>query len=127
MPNIIKLKKSNIENKAPLGADLEYGEIALNYRDGNIYYKNSADEIAEMKRLDARLDEMNITSMIYDGSDLLTHIVYESGNKVIFNYTAGVVTSIEYYGTDGLTLLFTQTINYNVNGLITSTTWSAAP
>jgi hypothetical protein len=35
-------KKSSVANKVPLTTDLEYGELALNYADGKLYYLNSA-------------------------------------------------------------------------------------
>jgi hypothetical protein len=44
MPKII-LKKSSVEGKVPLTSDLEYGELALNYSDGKLYFKNSTNSI----------------------------------------------------------------------------------
>ena len=41
----IKLKKSAIIGKAPLEVDLDYGEIAINYADGRLYYKSSSNVI----------------------------------------------------------------------------------
>lgn len=41
MANSIILKKSSVPGKAPLAADLDYGELAINYTDGKIYYKRS--------------------------------------------------------------------------------------
>ena len=40
MANKIILKKSNVSTKVPLASDLEYGELALNYRDGALWYKD---------------------------------------------------------------------------------------
>ena len=37
----IVLKKSSVASKVPLATDLDYGELALNYADGKIYYKKS--------------------------------------------------------------------------------------
>jgi hypothetical protein len=45
MPNNIILKKSSVADKVPLAADLQFGELALNYADGNLFYKNSANAI----------------------------------------------------------------------------------
>lgn len=126
MANIIKLKKSAVENKKP--ATLEYGEIALNYKDGNIYYKNSEDAIAEMKRLDTRLGETDVSNMVYDPvTDDLTEVTYATGNKIVLNYDVdGDLDYVNYYATDGLTHLFTQTLSYDANKNLTGTTWSAA-
>jgi len=44
MSSII-LKKSSVAGKIPLPSDLAYGEIALNYTDGVIYYKKADNTI----------------------------------------------------------------------------------
>jgi hypothetical protein len=41
MANKIVLKKSSVTTKVPLTTDLDYGEVALNYADGKLYYKKS--------------------------------------------------------------------------------------
>lgn len=43
--NKIILKKSSVAGKMPEIADLAYGELALNYKDGVIYYKSADNEI----------------------------------------------------------------------------------
>ena len=45
MTSTIKLKKSSVAAKVPQVADLAYGELALNYADGKLYFKNSSNEI----------------------------------------------------------------------------------
>lgn len=45
MGNRIKLKKSSVAAKVPLTTDLEYGELAINYADEKLYFKNSTDSI----------------------------------------------------------------------------------
>jgi hypothetical protein len=45
MANRVKLKKSAVQNKVPLLTDLEYGELALNYTDGKLFYKDSTNTI----------------------------------------------------------------------------------
>lgn len=122
--NVIKLKRSDTENKAP--AALEVGEIAINYHDGTLYYKNTAGSIKEMKRLDARLNELDATSMTYNSSGDLETVVYTTGNKIALNYTNGDLTSVDYYSVDGITKLFIQTLTYNANGDVQSTSWSAS-
>lgn len=44
MANVIKLKKSGTANTAP--SSLEHGELAINYADGLIYYKNLSNTIS---------------------------------------------------------------------------------
>jgi len=45
MSNKIILKKSSVTTKVPQLTDLEFGEVALNYADGYLYFKNSNNEI----------------------------------------------------------------------------------
>ena len=45
MSAAIKLKKSSVADKRPLVGDLAYGELAINYEDGRLFYKNSSNEI----------------------------------------------------------------------------------
>jgi len=45
MANVIKLKNSGTANSAP--TSLEVGELAVNYADGKIYYKNISNAVVE--------------------------------------------------------------------------------
>jgi hypothetical protein len=46
MANKLILKKSSVVNRVPATGDLDYGELAINYADGKIYYKNASNAIA---------------------------------------------------------------------------------
>jgi hypothetical protein len=48
MANKIILKKSSIASKVPTTADLAFGELALNYTDGLLYYKTGANTISAL-------------------------------------------------------------------------------
>ena len=54
----IKLKKSSVLGRKPDSADLAYGELAINYNDGKIYYKNSSNIVKTF------LDSGNIVDLI---------------------------------------------------------------
>lgn len=41
MSNKVLLKKSSVVGKVPATSDLDYGELALNYADGLLYYKSA--------------------------------------------------------------------------------------
>ena len=45
MTSKIILKKSSVAAKAPVTTDVEYGELALNYQDGRLYYKKADNSI----------------------------------------------------------------------------------
>lgn len=49
MANIIKIKNSGTANSVPAANSLQYGELAINYNDGVIYYKDSLNEIVNLK------------------------------------------------------------------------------
>ena len=50
MANVIKIKRSAVQGKAPVVADLQLGELALNTYDGKLYMKKNdgADAIVEI-------------------------------------------------------------------------------
>ena len=41
----VKLKRSSVVGRVPDSSDLAYGELAVNYNDGKLYYKNSSNII----------------------------------------------------------------------------------
>jgi hypothetical protein len=45
MASKIVLKKSSVANKVPLATDLDYGEVALNYQDGRLFFKKANNTI----------------------------------------------------------------------------------
>ena len=45
---LVKFKRSSESGKVPLTSDLEFGEIAINYEDGLIYYKKPDGTIASI-------------------------------------------------------------------------------
>jgi len=45
MANTITLKKSSVADKVPLTTDLSYGELAINYVDEKLYFKNSSNVV----------------------------------------------------------------------------------
>lgn len=44
----IKLKKSGTANSVPQSTDLQLGEVAINYADGKLYYKNTSGTVASI-------------------------------------------------------------------------------
>jgi hypothetical protein len=48
MANKIILKKSAVSGKVPIYSDLVYGEVALNYADGRMYYRKNDDTIHQI-------------------------------------------------------------------------------
>lgn len=48
MANKVLLKKSSVIGKVPQPGDLDYGELALNYADGKLFYKNTSNTVAQI-------------------------------------------------------------------------------
>lgn len=80
MPNKVSLKKSSVPGKIPTVSDLDYGELAINYHDGVLFYKTASNTIG---RLDSSvIDFFTITKTLtlttdwqdtgIKGTDLLT-------------------------------------------------------
>ena len=66
MSNQIILKKSSVGAKVPLTTDLAYGELALNYADGKLYFKTATNGIASFNS--------DLSSYVtLDGSQTLTN------------------------------------------------------
>lgn len=74
MSNVqIKLLKSDSSGKIPLVGDLAYGELAINYEDGRLFYK-SADDVVKW------FNDSDITKNIIDSAALGT--LFTSGGTM---------------------------------------------
>jgi len=45
MTNTVQLKRSSVPNSVPGAANLVPGELAINYSDGNLFYKNAGNVV----------------------------------------------------------------------------------
>ena len=81
-PTKLILKKSSVANKIPQASDLDHGELAINFADGIIYYKNSSNVVKNFRDLSV-LDSDIATSgsIIFEGSVADAH---ETTLTVIF-------------------------------------------
>lgn len=62
MATAIKLKKSSVAGKIPAAGDLAYGELAINYQDGKLFYKDASNNVK------AFLDSANSLTLIQNFS-----------------------------------------------------------
>ena len=72
MASKIKLKKSSVPSKVPVTGDLDYGELAINYADGKLYYKNASNVISTFG------DSTNTTQVV-------TEVVNQIANMEVDN------------------------------------------
>lgn len=77
---VIRLRKSSVSGHSPI--NLEWGELALNYADGSLYYKDTANNIQRMKQGANSFTYMNVAgTMLVAGipADVLS---IQNGNNI---------------------------------------------
>lgn len=98
MANKVLLKKSSVAAKVPTTSDLDYGEVALNYADGKLYYKTSSNTIDLIPSVSATatLTNKTLTSPTINSGALsgtFSGAVTLSGAITLSNTTASTSTS----------------------------------
>lgn len=104
MANVLKLKKSSVVGKIPAQSDLDYGELAINYADGKLYYKNSNNVISFFG--DASGQNQGTVTSIAAGAGLLGGTITSNGTIAIDPSVVATLT-----GTQTLT---NKTINDSI-------------
>lgn len=72
MANVVKIKRSGTPAAAPTG--LEYGELAINYADGLLFYKDSSNTIVSFDISGT----FNITTIGNDLQDLEVSVAMQA-------------------------------------------------
>jgi hypothetical protein len=83
MTNIVLIKRSATANAVPTGGQLANGEIAINYADGNLFFKDSGGSVQTL----ASKKFVSVTGNI-TGGNVDTGIVSATGNVVAGNLNA---------------------------------------
>jgi hypothetical protein len=96
------LKKSSVVGKIPLVGDLEYGELALNYADGKLYYKTSSNTIEAFN--DSASTHTLINAFV-DSDYVLTKAGVPTG------ITLGAANELLIVGSDGTSIVSDGTLN----------------
>ena len=95
---VFKLKKSSVAGKVPTTSDLVYGELALNYTDGLIYFKNASNQIqniADSSHTALQIKD-SVTSAVIKG---FNYLQAPHGSTVTFTVTvAGKDATHRYNG-----------------------------
>jgi hypothetical protein len=97
MPNNIILKKSSVGDKVPLASDLEHGELALNFTDGNLFYKNNSNVVTAI----ASNKFVSVTGNVTGGNITTTGLISSAGNVTgnVFLGNGSQLTGINSFGT----------------------------
>lgn len=102
MSNTIILKNSSVLGKEPLVSDLQYGEVALNYTDGKLYFKSSANEIEYFNTgAGAGIAGDTFKTFAIAGQ---TSVVAESPNDTLTIVAGGVISILTDAVNDTLTI-----------------------
>lgn len=94
MSNKIILKKSSVAGRVPVPNDLDYGELALNYSDGRLYYKTSTNGISS---LGGSTNFTQIDRQSYTATAGQTTFTIQYGVPYVDVYVNGVHLSDEDY------------------------------
>jgi hypothetical protein len=84
MTNTVLIKRSATANAVPTGGQLANGEIAINYADGNLFFKDSGGSVQTL----ASKKFVSVTGNI-TGGNVETGTVSATGNVVAGNLNAG--------------------------------------
>jgi hypothetical protein len=83
MSNQIILKKSSVTGKVPQTYDLEYGEVALNYADGKLYFKDSNNSISNIGKNADTANSLQTPRLISISGAIIGYGVYFDGSSNI--------------------------------------------
>lgn len=111
----VLLKKSSVGGNAPGTGDLEYGEVAINYADGRLYYKNSSNQIKNFIDSDL-LDATYIRSLLNDPFPELASNLETHGYRITNDaYGPGSYIGLqESYGVDSAQMVIASRQSVNV-------------
>ena len=118
MANKIILKKSSVASKVPGTSDLDYGELALNYADGKLYFKNASNTISSIGGATITNDTTTSSAryLVFDDAtsgDLSS--VGVSSTKLTFTPSSGRLQSIGVGAASGvLEMANTVSANYAI-------------
>ncbi len=95
MTNRIILKRSSTANAVPLGTDLDYGELALNYTDGNLFFKNASNVVTLISSTKTANLSGNVQAAGFDvksagqvrwfDSDNTNYVAFKGSNSIASN------------------------------------------
>ena len=90
----IILKKSSVQDKIPQASDLEFGELALNFADGRIYYKDSSDDIRHFEEVNSfrNIEVSGQTTLSADGGSDTIAFVEGTGISLSTDNTTKSIT-----------------------------------
>jgi hypothetical protein len=99
MTNKITIKRSSVPGKTPAEADLDYGELAINFADGRLFFKDNSNTVATIASTEFVSVTGNVTAANYfgNGSTLsginsFGNVTVTGGNTIAANSIASTLT-----------------------------------
>ena len=90
---VIQLKKSGDTGNTPTSANLAYGELALNYADGKLFYKNDLDQIKSIY-LPNLCETVNVNGTLLVPTTATEILTYKPDNYITITGVSGNDTII---------------------------------
>ena len=138
MANKIVLKKSSVAAKVPLTTDLDYGELALNYADEKLYFKNSTNVVKSFNVTQSALTiGTGLSGTSYNGTSAVTIAIDSTvatltGTQTLTNKTIAAasntisgLTNANLSGSAGITNANLANSSVTINGTAVSLGGSA--
>jgi hypothetical protein len=119
MANTIKIKRSSVPGKVPAAGELDFGELAINYADGNLFFKDSTNSVATIASTEFVSVTGNVTAQNFIGNGALltgvTSTATPGGNtgEVQFN-NSGVTDGSANFTFDGTNVTVVGNISGNL-------------
>lgn len=99
MTNKITIKRSSVPGKTPAEADLDYGELAINFADGSLFFKDNSNAVATIASTQFVSVTGNVTAANYFGNgstlsgiNTFSNVAVAEGNSVTANSIASTLT-----------------------------------
>jgi len=106
MSNNIILKKSSVGDKVPLASDLEHGELALNFTDGNLFYKNNSNVVTAI----ASNKFVSVTGNVTAVGNISGNYFIGNGALLTGLETGFLSSTVNDFVGDGSTVAFTLSV-----------------
>lgn len=122
MTTKVILKKSSVSGKVPTDSDLVYGEVALNFTDGRLYYKDNTNAIknfVDSDLINTTINEKLAAAGVGDSSQLIDLIQLNSVDsaEVIALIDSDYIQSRETYSTSSELLEAIKLVDGSGSGL----------
>lgn len=104
MASQVILKKSSVATRVPAPGDLVYGELALNYTDGKLYYKTNANNIAVLNTNNtAPTATYTRNTFTATAGQTIFSVTYTVGYLEVY-YNGVLQPSVDYTATNGTSI-----------------------